>query len=422
MRERHRGIAANSALALLGDAVAKASGLLAIAIAARGLSTGQFAMLGAALAAITIVSAAFDGGLSVLIVRDGAAERPARWGILRAGLAARVPLVVPAVAVAAAVGIALDELPLALLVVAASALGALTVALLALFRAAQDLSLEAGQKLLVGILVPAGVAAAVALRADAVGVLIAYVCAQALGLVILLLHARRLRGEVARKRVLDTLRACAPFALMALATLVYYRSGTLMLAAWGSDADTAAFTIASTIALGLLAVPNAITTGLLPGLSASASQAVRLQRARRALGWTLALCAGLALAVGAAAPWALPLVFGDRYDGAVTPLAVLLASDLLIGVSGVLATLLIASGRNRPLVLQVSASLAVNLVAAALLIPLLGALGAALATLATETVALAILLISLRGQLARLVLPRETESLPDDRVLGALRA
>ena len=63
------------------------------------------------------------------------------------------------------------------------------------------------------------------------------------------------------------LRLAAPIGLLALATIAYYRSGMLVLAALGDPADTAAFAVAAGIAFGLLAVPNAITTALLPRLA-----------------------------------------------------------------------------------------------------------------------------------------------------------
>jgi O-antigen/teichoic acid export membrane protein len=419
---RPRSIAANSALALVGDAASKTSGIVAIALAARWLTTGQFALLGASLAAATILMAALDGGLSTLIVRDGAAESAVRFATLRAGLLARLPLLALAFVAAAAFGSARGLLAPALLVVAASAAGAIALTLLAVFRAAQDLSVEAVQKLLAGLLLPAMIVAAVVVRPSAATVLAAFVAAQTLVLPFALGRVRRLRSETARRAVAETLRATAPFALMTVATLVYYRAGTLLLAGLRPAADTAAFTIASNVAIGLLALPNAITTGLLPNLSAAKSQGERLRTARRALAWTGGLCLALLLGTGLAAPFMLTFVFGHRYHGAVTPLLVLLAADLLIALSGVLGTVLVAARRMRPIVIQVGASLAVNLAAGALLIPGFGAIGAAVATLLTELVAVAILLVAMRADLTELITGVRPEPLEDDGHLGAAQA
>jgi O-antigen/teichoic acid export membrane protein len=400
---KRRSIATNSVLALSGDVAAKASGIVAVALAARWLTTEQFAVLGASLAVVTILTAVFDGGLSVLIVRDGAADSSSLLGTLRAGLVARLPVLALAFVGATAVGVARGELAPAILVAAASAVGALTLVALAVFRAAQDLSVEAGQKLLFGLLLPALTFAAVAVRPSAATVLAALVLAQTVALSVSLRGLRRFGNAPSARAVSDTLRATAPFALMTIATLVYYRSGILLLAGSRPAADTAAFTIASNVAIGLLALPNAITTGLLPNLSAARSQAERLGTARRALGWTVALCLVLTLGAALIAPYLLTLVFGARYQAAVAPLLVLLVADVLIGVSGILGVLLMAAKRVRPLVIQVGACLVVNLAAGALLIPRFGAMGAALATLITEVIAVTVLLIAVRRDLRQLI-------------------
>ena len=400
---KRRSVATNSVLALSGDVAAKASGIVAITLAARWLTTEQFAVLGASMAVVTILTAVLDGGLSVLIVRDGAADSSSLFGTLRAGGVARLPLLVLVFVGAAAVGLARDALAPAVLVAAASALGALTLVALAAFRAAQDLSVEATQKLLFGLLLPALTWAGLAVRPSAATVLAALVLAQTVALSVSCWRLRRFANVPSTRGLGDTLRATAPFALMTIATLIYYRSGTLLLAGSRPSADTAAFTLASNVAIGLLALPNAITTGLLPNLSAVRSWRARLATARRALVWTLALCLGLSLGAALIAPYLLTLVFGARYQAAVGPLMVLLVADVLIGVSGVLGVLLMAAGHTRPLVIQVGACLVVNIGAGALLIPRLGAMGAALATLITEAIATTVLMIAVRHELRQMI-------------------
>jgi O-antigen/teichoic acid export membrane protein len=70
---------------------------------------------------------------------------------------------------------------------------------------------------------------------------------------------------------------------------------------------------------------------------------------------------------------------------------VLGVSLVLVGVSGVLGTVLLAQRRTALLAAQVAVSLAVNLALGALLVPRFGAEGAAWATLATESAALVML-------------------------------
>ena len=178
---------------------------------------------------------------------------------------------------------------------------------------------------------------------------------------------------------------------MALATLLYYRLGIFVLGAISSQSATASFTIASTIAFGLLTVPNAITTGLLPRLSARELGREWLHVARRALRWTLLSCLAVSGVAAALGPWALRYGFGSRYESALTPLVILLAGTVVIGVNGLLGTALIALRHTRIVAIQVGVSLAVCVGLGLLLVPRLGATGAAVATLGTELVGLGIL-------------------------------
>jgi hypothetical protein len=85
---------------------------------------------------------------------------------------------------------------------------------------------------------------------------------------------------------LAALRRAAPIGLLALATIAYYRSGTIALAALSSADATAVYGVAAGIAFGLLMVPNAITTALLPRLSAERRPDELVACTRRALVWT----------------------------------------------------------------------------------------------------------------------------------------
>ena len=83
-------------------------------------------------------------------------------------------------------------------------------------------------------------------------------------------------------------RDALPFGAMALATLAYYRTPTLVLGAVGTHAAVARYTIASTLGFGSLALANAITTGLLPRLASLAPE-LGPALARDSLAWTLRL-------------------------------------------------------------------------------------------------------------------------------------
>ena len=148
---------------------------------------------------------------------------------------------------------------------------------------------------------------------------------------------------------------------------------------------TAAFGVASGIAFGLLMLPNAITTALLPRLATEADRRGVVECTRRVLAWTAALAALVATASAVVVPSVLPVALGPNYDEARAPFVVLCVGIPLIAASGVIGTALLSVGHVRVLGLQVGVSLAVNLLCIAILVPVAGAARAAFATLACET-------------------------------------
>jgi O-antigen/teichoic acid export membrane protein len=165
------------------------------------------------------------------------------------------------------------------------------------------------------------------------------------------------------------------------------------LAVLSTPAETAAYTVASAVGFGLLLLPNAITTGLLPHLSA-AEEGKSAVSTRRALRWSLALSAPIAAAFALGGYVLLGPVFGAEYADAAAPLAILCGAVVVIAYNGVLGTALLAAGHVAAIVLQVLCSLGVNLLALLVLAPTFGAVGAATATLLCEIVAAAMLTVA----------------------------
>ena len=196
-------------------------------------------------------------------------------------------------------------------------LGALTVSLIGYFRAGQDMQPEAVQKLVFAVLALALTGAAVAASATADAVLLALLFATVLSLTSLATAwSDSPRGiHVARW---GALRRALPLGLMAIATVVYYRSGTVGLALLSTPEETASYTVAAAVGFGLLMLPNAITTGLLPHLSATPDGGSPTST-RRALRWSLALSAPIAAAFALGGYVLLGPVFGAEYADAALP-------------------------------------------------------------------------------------------------------
>lgn len=398
-------VAMNSGLALVGDLASKIGLLLVVVLAARTLSTGELAVLGTALAVSGIVAVCLDAGAGLLITRDGARSDELRSGLLSALLVARLPAAALVVVAAFAIGAALGAAPVWIAGATFAVLGALTVSLIGYFRAGQDMRPEAVQKLVLSVLALTLTGVAVVARPTAGAVLLALVVANVPAIALLVVRARHgLRRSTVSPRA--ALWRALPLGLMAIATVVYYRSGTVALAVLSTPEETAAFTIASAVGFGLLMLPNAITTGLLPHLS-SAEEDESASSTRRALRWSLALSTPIALVFALGGYVLMGPVFGAEYADAAAPLAILCAAVVVIAYNGVLGTALLAAGHVGVIVLQVLCSLAVNLVALVALAPSFGAVGAATATLICEIVAAAMLTVASARRLpSRVVVPR----------------
>ncbi len=393
MSSRRRGLAANASLALVGDAVAKGGMFIALLLLAHGLDIDEFARLGVAMAAMLILMSVLDGGISVVATRDGASDPNARRQLLRAGTAARVPLLAATAVMCLVAGLVLDQLALAAVVLVGTVVNAAQLALFAGFRSNQNLFNEAVAKAFCGLSYPLCCAAVLAAGHDsAAAAMLAMVAGPLVTLPALLLCTRFTPDPSGRTiRPLPLLRRAAPFGLIALATLVYYRSPMLLMGLLSSHEQTASYSVAANIAFGLLMLPAAIATGLLPRLAGEPDAATRAHLVRRALIWSTALLAGVELVLAASAYWLVPALYGQAYRSAVEPLLILLASGLAIGAAGIVGTALIALDRRREVVGQVVVALVVNVAAAFVLIPALAANGAALATLVTELISLSIL-------------------------------
>jgi hypothetical protein len=277
--------------------------------------------------------------------------------------------------------------------------------LYSIFNAAGSFEIEARAKLRLAWLTPLLVVAAVGTDRTAVSAMVG------LGLAALFVVVRLLRRSSSATSwqvagpPLRLFAAGVPFALMGVATLASYRAGTLFLGAWSSPEQTAAYTLAAAIGFGVLALPSAVTAGVVPRLAREFDVDARRAIARDTARWTSMLCVLTALALCAFARYGVVPAFGEEYESASAALVVLAASLVVVGLSTVVATVLIADRRVAPIATQVGLALPVNLLACVVLIPPLGALGAALATFTTELFTLGFLTVVAQDALG-ISLPR----------------
>ncbi len=381
-----RSLRANVSLAFVGDVSVKASSLVVLLALARVLSTVELAHLGVALAVGTIAATVLDGGASTILMRDGSTPHARTALTLGSGLA-RLPLAFGVLAGGLVVGRMFDHVALGIATAGLAIATAVALTLFGAYRATQDFTTEAVAKLAVAAATPVAVLGLTATSPTASVAILGFALAWVAGIVVLAVRASRVGPWTVAAPMLPSLVAGMPFAVMAVATLAYYRSGTIFLGLTAPAVETATYALASTIGFGLLVLPNAITTGLLPRLSAEPSATVRWKISTSALRWCTVFCALLAATVVAFAATGVEFAFGPKYGDAAIPLGILGIALVPVGISSVLGTGFIAEHRTAVVAKQVGLALILNLALCAALIPRFGASGAALATLATEVFA-----------------------------------
>jgi O-antigen/teichoic acid export membrane protein len=144
-------------------------------------------------------------------------------------------------------------------------------------------------------------------------------------------------------------------------------------------------------------LPNALATVLLPRTASQADAARR--RAVFAQGGRLAVLSALSVAcmVGLVTPWALPLLFGEKFLASVPAALVLVGAAAIAAVNSVLEEGLRGLGHPGTAFMAELTGLAVTIGALALLLPPFGIMGAAMASVAGYgTVGVLLVAFSLR--------------------------
>jgi O-antigen/teichoic acid export membrane protein len=186
-------------------------------------------------------------------------------------------------------------------------------------------------------------------------------------------------------RVADPVaRALARFAVamgaVQVINLISYRAELFFLRQFESLRDVGIYSIAMQAAEAMWLVAGAIATAVTaPVVHESEERAAELvsRSARRAL----LLTAGVALVVAVAAPFLIPLLFGEDFSDAVKPLVVLLPGVVAYAPVTVLVVYLsVRRGRPRLSVIVSVFALILTVFGAMTLIPLFGTTGAALAS------------------------------------------
>jgi O-antigen/teichoic acid export membrane protein len=176
------------------------------------------------------------------------------------------------------------------------------------------------------------------------------------------------------------LRLALVMGAVQIVNLIGYRIELFILDRYEGLAEVGIYSIAMQAAEAMWLVPAAIATAVTgPVVHETPAGAVRL--IRNACGRGLLYTAGIAVVVGALAPFVIPLLFGDDFSGAVRPLLFLLPGVVAYGPVSILVVYIsIRCGRPRLSLLVSVIGLVVTAAASFVFIPRYGASGAAVAS------------------------------------------
>ncbi|MBI3401876.1 MAG: oligosaccharide flippase family protein [Acidobacteria bacterium] len=161
---------------------------------------------------------------------------------------------------------------------------------------------------------------------------------------------------------------------------LYFRIDVFLVQLWSGTESVALYNAVFRLVEALRLFPAAVLAVTLPSLVRARDLRTLVQVSWPVAGFAVVASGGLWLAAG----WVIPLVYGDRYLGAVPAFRILLLSFPLLSLNYALTHQLIGWDGQRTYATLCGLALVVNVALNARLIPLWSIEGAAWATLATE--------------------------------------
>ncbi|MFM9882705.1 MAG: flippase [Burkholderiales bacterium] len=202
----------------------------------------------------------------------------------------------------------------------------------------------------------------------------------------------RLQWSAAEAR--GMLRQAAPLIFAGVAAIALMRVDQLMIGAILDDRAVGIYAAATRLTETLALAAATIASSLLPAvieLQRNSAERYRFEL-ERIFASMLALALAVALPVSIAAPWIIALLYGSRFDGAESVLAIHVWSCLFTFVGTVIANRLLADRLNGYAFMRMCVALLVNIALNLFLIPQLGLTGAAWSAVIANAVAVYILL------------------------------
>jgi O-antigen/teichoic acid export membrane protein len=388
-----RQVARNTAAQAAGKLAVLAIGAASIAVTTRYLGAAGYGSFALALALVQMIGVLADAGLTAAVVREISREPRRTAELVGNALTVRLLLGLAVVAAAALLSLALPYSPDVrravliagvpfLLGLASASVAAVFQARLEMWRAAAaDVAgrLAAFIALVVVVAADLGFLAVVATTAVGAAVALAVSVALVRGMAAV---GPRSDRQVWRQLVV----AGVPIGVTLAVNEVYFRADTFILSLFRPFEEVGLYTFAYRVYELLALFPAIVMTSIFPLLSRFVVE--RRDAAARVVDAAadVFVAVGVPIAAGGLvlAPELARLVAGDDFEGAATPLRLLLCASVPAWISGLLGYALIAAGRQVSVLRLSVAALAINLALNLALVPSYGPDAAAAVALGCE--------------------------------------
>ena len=380
----------------VGEGIARMAGLVAVVVMARELKPSAFGLVVVATTLVSWFATVADSGTETITMRN-VSRQPERFrSISDQVLGLRLAL--SGVAMVLFAGTVLvasrDDFSTAVLLPFALVLPALALNLRWIVLGVEGSRSVAAGNVASQLLFMIGVLLLISVDDDATRVSLIRLAAE-------LLYAAVVLGWVARRFGLPvprfdvrgwrrTLGESLPIMGSQVARSVIYGADMLLIAALLGSAQAGLYGAAYGPVLFLAGAAGLFSVAFLSSYSAARSDERRHELASRALRLGAAVALPVAALATVASPIGVPLVYGDAYDPAVAPFAILVWTIPLMALTIPYTAALVAADRQRTLMRHNVVGAALNVAANLAAIPLLGINAAAAITVLSFALVLAL--------------------------------
>ncbi len=393
-----RRVTSATLLGLAGRGAVLLLGLVSIAITTRYLGPDRYGRFALALSFVQLFGVLADAGLTTIIVRELARKPERAASVLGSALALRSGLAVAAAGAAALAALLMPYPPDVRVAVLIAGIPLVLGLLNSAFVAVLQSDLRAGRIAIADVAGRAAAVAAVALVAALDLGFYAVVGAAGVGAAVTLALTSLLarswlpeRPRADRATMRELLVAAAPLGVALALNEAYFRADALIISLSRPFEELGLYALAWRVGELTATLPAAFLVAVFPLLARFvAASDPRMPAALRTAADVL-MSAGVALAVGGAlvAPELARALGGEGFEGAATPLRILLAAAAIGFVNGLYGHALIAADRQLAALWLNVVALVLNVALNIALVPAYGIEAAAWTALGCELVLLA---------------------------------